>query len=279
MELLHQQGQFLLYCNGVQYVPFADPVLFTLGYAFPGLSLLLNQQVQLTQFAFEVPSSDTLGGNGLDPSGKVVTTIAGTRVLFDGVAAPMIYTVKNQVSAVVPYEIAGQAATQVQVEYNGIRPVAVTVPVLPAVPGILTANASGSGQAVAVNQDGSLNSASNPAARGSVAILYATGEGQRNSAGVTGVPAPAYGGPVLSPAALTVEGRSGNPRLRGFRSRVCRPHANQSDRPGRGPNRRHRAGSSDDLDRTESVRSHDCGQVVTLSGVRVKEEGPCVAGQ
>jgi uncharacterized protein (TIGR03437 family) len=92
------------------------------------------------------------------------------------------------------------------VEYNGIRSVAVTVPVLPAVPGILTANASGSGQAVAVNQDGSLNSSSNPAARGSVVILYATGEGQRNPAGVTGVPAPAYAAPVLSPATLTVGG-------------------------------------------------------------------------
>ena len=148
----------------------------------------------------------TLAGNGLDASGKVVTTIAGTRVLFDGVAAPMIYTVKNQVSAVVPYEIAGQSSTQVQVEYNGIRSVAVTVPVLPAVPGLLTANSSGTGQAVAVNQDGSLNSASNPAARGSVVILYATGEGQRNPAGVTGVPAPAYASPVQSPLTLTVGG-------------------------------------------------------------------------
>ena len=147
-----------------------------------------------------------LAGNALDASGKVVTTIAGTRVLFDGVAAPMIYAVKNQVSAVVPYEIAGQSSTQVQVEYNGIRSVAVTVPVLPAVPGILTANASGTGQAVAVNQDGSLNSASNPAARGSVVVLYATGEGQRNPAGVTGVPAPAYASPVLSPVTLTVGG-------------------------------------------------------------------------
>ncbi len=146
-----------------------------------------------------------LAGNSLDASGKVVTMVGATRVIFDGVAAPMIYAFKNQVSAVVPYEIAGQSSTQVQVEYNGIRSVAVTVPVLAAVPGILTANSSGSGQAVAVNQDGSLNSASNPAARGSVVILYATGEGQRNPVGVTGVPAPAYAGPVLT-SSLTVGG-------------------------------------------------------------------------
>jgi uncharacterized protein (TIGR03437 family) len=148
----------------------------------------------------------SFAGNSLDAAGKVVTMIAGTRVLFDGIAAPMIYAAKNQVSAVVPYEIAGQSSTQVQVEYNGIRSVAVTVPVLPAVPGILTANSSGTGQAVAVNQDGSLNSAANPAARGSVVILYATGEGQRNPAGLTGVPAPANASPVMSPATLTVGG-------------------------------------------------------------------------
>jgi len=95
----------------------------------------------------------------------------------------MIYAVKNQVAAVVPYEIAGQSSTLVQVEYDGIRSVATAVPVLAAVPGIITTNAQGTGQAVAVDQDGSINSASNPAARGSVVVLYATGEGQRNPAG------------------------------------------------------------------------------------------------
>src|ERR1035437_3189672 len=38
----------------------------------------------------------------LDANGNIATTLAGTRVLFDGVASPMIYTSANQVSAVVP---------------------------------------------------------------------------------------------------------------------------------------------------------------------------------
>jgi endo-1,4-beta-xylanase len=151
----------------------------------------------------------TFTGSGLDDSGKVLTLIGGTRVLFDGVAAPMIYTVTNQAAAVVPYEIAGQASAQVQVEYNGIRSVAVTVPVLPAVPGLFTANSQGTGQAAAVNQDGSFNSASNPAARGTVVVLFATGEGQRNPAGVTGALAPAYDPPVL-PVRVTVGGVAAN---------------------------------------------------------------------
>jgi endo-1,4-beta-xylanase len=147
----------------------------------------------------------TLTGTGLDASGNLLTLIGGTRVLFDGVAAPMIYAAKNQVAAVAPYEIAGGSSTQVQVEYNGIRSVAVTVPVLAAVPAIITVNSQGTGQAAALNQDNSLNSASNPAARGSIVTIWATGEGQRNPAGVSGVPAPAYDAPVL-PASVTVGG-------------------------------------------------------------------------
>ena len=44
-------------------------------------------------------------------------------------------------------------------------------------PGIFTSNTSGRGNAAALNQDGSLNSAANPANPGSVVVLYVTGEG------------------------------------------------------------------------------------------------------
>ncbi len=47
----------------------------------------------------------------------------------------------------------------------------------PASPGIFTANASGTLQASAINQDGTYNSGGNPAARGSVISLYLTGAG------------------------------------------------------------------------------------------------------
>ena len=147
----------------------------------------------------------TFTGSGLDDSGKVLTLIGGTRVLFDGIAAPMIYTVRNQAAAVVPYEVAGHSSTQVQMEYNGIRSVAVSVPVLPAAPALFTVNAQGTGPVVANHLDGTVNSASNPAARGSIVVLFATGEGQRNPAGVTGALAPAYDTPVL-PVSVSIGG-------------------------------------------------------------------------
>jgi uncharacterized protein (TIGR03437 family) len=63
-----------------------------------------------------------------------------------------------------------------------------------AAPALFVTGAS-SGQAVALNQDGSANSPENPAARGSVVVLYGTGEGKTNSAG----------NPEL-PVALTIGG-------------------------------------------------------------------------
>jgi uncharacterized protein (TIGR03437 family) len=53
-------------------------------------------------------------------------------------------------------------------------------------PGIFTSNQSGTGQAAALNQDGTPNSEANPAARGSTVSLFATGEGQTTPAGADG---------------------------------------------------------------------------------------------
>ncbi len=126
-------------------------------------------------------------GLSLDESGFVDTILAGTRVLFDGSPAPMIYTSSSQVMAVVPYNIAGQSTTNIQVEYNGAVSPGVDVNVADSAPGIFTADASGTGQGAILNEDFSLNSAANPAARGSIVVIYATGQGQTDPNGVDGV--------------------------------------------------------------------------------------------
>lgn len=57
----------------------------------------------------------------------VANALAGVRLQFDGVPAPIVYASAGQVSAVVSYQVAGQASTSLQVEYLG----AVTAPVAP----------------------------------------------------------------------------------------------------------------------------------------------------
>ena len=75
-----------------------------------------------------------------------------------------------------PASLAAQSTTELSVVVDGATIGASSVSVTAASPGIFTTTGV-NGQAAAINQDGSLNSASNPAARGSVVSLYATGQG------------------------------------------------------------------------------------------------------
>ena len=129
----------------------------------------------------------TLASGQFDSTGKLATETGGVRVLFNGYPSPMVYAVAGQLAAVVPYETAGQASTLVQVEYQGIQSAPVSLPVVAATPAVFTAGSTGQGQAAMLNQDFTLNSAANPAAAGSYCVLYATGAGQTNPAGVDGL--------------------------------------------------------------------------------------------
>jgi uncharacterized protein (TIGR03437 family) len=65
-------------------------------------------------------------------------------------------------------------------------------------PGLFTASQNGTGQVLALNQNGTLNGPSNPAPRGSVVQIFGTGQGPVDPAVPGGEPAP------QSPLARTV---------------------------------------------------------------------------
>lgn len=119
-------------------------------------------------------------------NGRVTTQLAQTRVLFDGVASPLIYVSAGQVSCVVPYSVGGKSTVEMIVEFQGRSSNSATLPVLAAKPAIFTANSSGVGQGAILNQNGTVNTTANAAARDSVVVLYATGEGLTNPPGVDG---------------------------------------------------------------------------------------------
>ena len=73
-----------------------------------------------------------------------------------------------------------------QIVYQGVRSNGVSVPVAVSAPGIFTQTQTGSGAGAIINQDGTVNSAANPAAKGSVIAIYATGEGQTIPSGING---------------------------------------------------------------------------------------------
>jgi uncharacterized protein (TIGR03437 family) len=94
-----------------------------------------------------------------------------------------------------PYTIAQRTTTHVEVRYQGQTAATADFSVAPAAPAIFPA---------LVNQDGSLNSAANPADQGSILTLFATGEGVTDGANVAGQMAAApYARPQM-PVAVTV---------------------------------------------------------------------------
>jgi uncharacterized protein (TIGR03437 family) len=116
----------------------------------------------------------------LDDQGQVATNLAGFQVTFDGTPAPAVYTSATQAAVIVPYEVAGKQSVSMVIQYQQAASNAVTIPVTDTAPGLFSANSSGSGELAAFNSNATLNSRSNPAARGEIVTIFATGEGLTN---------------------------------------------------------------------------------------------------
>ena len=138
-------------------------------------------------------------------TGKLVSTRAGVTVLLNDVAGPLFFVRQDQINVQAPYELTGQTSARIAVRFQEAVSAPVTVPVAAAAPAIFAVR-GGTGQAAMLNQDSSFNSATNPAARGSVVQIFLTGQGATQPPAVTGqltrAPFPA---PAL-PVAVTIGG-------------------------------------------------------------------------
>lgn len=136
--------------------------------------------------------------------------LGGISVLFDGTPAPLLYAGPNQINAIVPYEVSGQDATQILVRSGGQTLAALSMPVAPAMPAIFTIDSSGVGPGAILNQDNSINSPLNPADRGSIVAIFATGTGQTNPPSVDGeISAGDLPGPApLLPVSVQIGGKN-----------------------------------------------------------------------
>jgi trimeric autotransporter adhesin len=142
-------------------------------------------------------------------NGVYPTELAGVQVTIGGVLAPLIYVRGDQVSAIVPYEVNRPifiANLAVVVRYLGQGSNGITLQQSATAPGVFTTG-NGTGQAAALNQNLSVNSAGNPANKGEVIVLYLTGEGQTTPAGVTGkITSGATTTPVSGQVTVTIDG-------------------------------------------------------------------------
>ncbi len=148
--------------------------------------------------------ANALGGQVVN--GALTDSLGGVQVLFNNVAAPLLYVGPNQINAIVPSSVVEEDTTAVQiVTPNGT----LTGPMLSVVPSEPEVFQNGppmppGGPAVALDQDGSLNSATNPAAAGSVVTVWATGGGLENSThSEDGIIPPYLFGPLLPVSVLS----------------------------------------------------------------------------
>ena len=111
---------------------------------------------------------------------RLPTNIAGIRVLVHDAfgsslgEVPLLYLDDQQINFQMPFEVAGMSLVRIVVDNNGSRSEPEGVALTPSAPGIFTYDGV---RAIATNQDGSLNSPTNPAARRDLMTVYMTGQG------------------------------------------------------------------------------------------------------
>jgi uncharacterized protein (TIGR03437 family) len=133
----------------------------------------------------------TIFGSGLASwvaqatSFPLASPLAGASLSVGGQTAYPLYVSPTQINLVLPTSLpAGEADLEVSVAALSAK---TTISIVPTAPGVFTA---GRNHAVVQNQDYSTNSPTNPAAPGSVVIVYFTGQGMTMTTVPSGQPAP-----------------------------------------------------------------------------------------
>jgi uncharacterized protein (TIGR03437 family) len=205
--------------NGRVYVPTFSSAVTVYGElnsttmpATPVISSIVNS-ASFLEGAVSPGELVTIFGANLGPSAampgtlngdSLSKTISGTQVLIGGFAAPLLFASSSQINAVVPFGVTGPT-TLIQVVYQGQTTASTTAPVQAASPALFALDATGGGSGAILNQDLSVNSDTNPAAPGSVAVLYGTGSGLTMPASVDGLlNSQPYPQPVL-PLSVTID--------------------------------------------------------------------------
>jgi uncharacterized protein (TIGR03437 family) len=120
-------------------------------------------------------------GVPLSPGGVFQVKGAGfggdATLLVNGTALPLISQSSTSLTAALPTDFTAQGAATVVVQSGGSSSNPYLAPVAAAAPGVYSADGSGTGQGLILNQDGTRNSPGNPAQEGSSITICATGVG------------------------------------------------------------------------------------------------------
>jgi uncharacterized protein (TIGR03437 family) len=152
----------------------------------PGGIAVLYPRARGRQF-----TSETRSFNELPNPVPLPRELADTQVLLNERPVPLYFVSPAQINFLVPMDTPTSGTAEVQV----IRPstgeiiAASTLPLARVSPALFIQGSSDQGQIAALNQDNSVNSSTNAAARGSVIQIFGTGQGPVFNAPADGMPA------------------------------------------------------------------------------------------
>lgn len=154
----------------------------------------------------------------VQPDGTISQSLGGVQVLVNGIPCPLIYVSSTQINAIAPYALYTKNTANIAVQYLGVLSDEVPVIVTPSMPGLFSYPPTGSGPGAILNQDMSVNTHANPAARGSIISLFGGGDGQSAPQGIDGLVNSNQIGELpqpLLPVTVTIGGVSANVQYAG----------------------------------------------------------------
>ena len=154
-----------------------------------------------------------------DATGQLPTTLGGVQVLGNGSPLPLLYVSANQINTVIPFGLTLPIVLQVSGTTTSAM---VTLPQVIADPSVFSSGSlNGFPEVIAINQDGTLNSAANPAAPGSIVAMWVNGAGAFQASYPDGSQFPTTLSSLAAPVAVLFDGETeGGVTSFGFQSVV-----------------------------------------------------------
>lgn len=133
----------------------------------------------------------------VDASGNIARQLGGVQVMFDDIAAPLLYAQDRQVNAVVPFEVYGKTLTHVQIVFQGQPVRSGDWEVEAAFPGVFLP---------LLYVDAPPGTEFPAAKAGSLLSIWGTGLGQMDPAGITGLNSTGTLGHPILPVKVRIGG-------------------------------------------------------------------------
>jgi uncharacterized protein (TIGR03437 family) len=150
-----------------------------------------------------------------DSDGQLPVSLAGVQITMAGLPAPLIAVQEGSIVAVTPFALPVNQNVPLVVAVSGVQ-IKGTLPTTAFSPGLFRfLLPDGTAAAASINQDGTVNSQSNPAPVGSALAFYATGLGQTNPPGTDGQDATNTGARYLADVQVTINGVPGQVQYAG----------------------------------------------------------------